>query len=48
MTARHLEATLRRRSGVAVIELHGEIHTFAEDVVDSADGEATTDTPNMQ
>ncbi len=43
MTARHLEATPRRRSGVATIELHGDIEIFAEDVLDSADGEATTD-----
>ena len=46
MTARHLEATVRRRSGVAVIDLHGEIDTFAEDVLDSAYTEATTVTPN--
>ncbi len=45
MAARHLEATLRGRSGVALIGPHGEIDTFAEDVVDSADGEATADTP---
>ena len=43
MTARHLEATPRRRSGVATIELHGDIDIFAEDVLDSADAEATTD-----
>ena len=42
MTARHLEATPRRRSGVATIELHGEMDTDAEDVLDSADTEATT------
>ncbi len=43
MTARHLETTPRRRSGVATIELHGDIEVFAEDVLDSADAEATTD-----
>ncbi len=43
MTARHLEATPRRRSGVATIELHGDIDNFVEDVLDSADAEATTD-----
>jgi len=46
MTARHLEATPRRQSGVAVIDLHGEIDRSAEDVLDSACTEATTDTPN--
>ena len=43
MTARHLEATVRRRSGVTIIDLHGNIKIFAEDVLDSADAEATTD-----
>ncbi len=43
MTARHLEAMPRRRSGVATIELHGDIEIFGEDVLDSADAEATTD-----
>ena len=43
MTARHLDAALRRRNGVAVIELHGDIDIFAEDVLDSADAESATD-----
>ncbi len=43
MTARHLEATLRRRNCVATIELHGDIDIFAEDVLDSADAAVTTD-----
>ena len=42
MTARHLEATPRRRSGVATIELHGDIEIFPKDVLDSADAESAT------
>ena len=46
MTARHIEATPRRRSGVATIELHGELHgdieIFPKDVLDSADAESAT------
>ena len=43
MTARHLEATVRRRSGVAIIDLHGDIEIFPKDVLDSADAESATD-----
>ena len=43
MKARHHEATPRRRSGVAVVELHGVMDIDAEDVLDPADAEATTD-----
>ena len=51
MAARHREATPRRRSGVATIELPGElpgelhvdIEIFGEDVLDSADAESATD-----
>jgi hypothetical protein len=43
MTARRLEATPRRRSGVATIELQGDIENFGEDVLDPTDAEATTD-----
>ena len=42
MTARHLEATPRRRSGVATIELHGDIEIFPKDVLDSTDAESAT------
>ncbi len=43
MTARHLEATPRRRSGVATIELHGDIEISSKDVLDPADEAVTTD-----
>ncbi len=43
ITARHLEAAPRRRSGVATIGLYGDIESFGEDVLDSADEAATTD-----
>ncbi len=43
MKARHLEATPRRRSGVATLELHGDTESFGEDVLDSADEAVTTD-----
>ena len=43
ITARHLEATPRRWSGAATIELRGDIEIFGEDVLDSADEAVTTD-----
>ncbi len=43
MTARHREATPHRRSGVATIELHGDIEIFPKDVLDTADAESATE-----
>ncbi|HEY7350512.1 MAG TPA: STAS domain-containing protein [Ktedonobacterales bacterium] len=35
-----LEASVRRAPGVAIIDLHGEIDSFGEDVLNAAYGEA--------
>lgn len=46
MAARTLEAHVRRhRPRVAVVELHGEINAFAEDVLNAAYAEAEAEAP---
>ena len=40
MTAKSLEAQVRHQPRVAVIDLHGEINAFAEDVLNKAYAEA--------
>ncbi len=46
MAARTLEARVRRhRPRVAVVELHGEINAFAEDVLNAAYAEAEAEAP---
>ncbi len=37
---RHLEAKVRYESGVAIVDLHGEINAFAEDALNGAYSEA--------
>ena len=41
MADKYLEATVRRASGVAVIDLRGEINSFTEETLNSAYVEAT-------
>ena len=45
MTAKHLEATVRRINDVAIIDLQGEINAFAEEALNTAYTEATGDNP---
>ena len=45
MTAKRLEATVRRISDVAIIDLSGEINAFAEDALNTAYADAATDNP---
>jgi anti-anti-sigma factor len=40
MTARQLEARVRHESGVAIVDLRGEISAFAEDTLNAAYAEA--------
>ncbi|MDQ6643400.1 MAG: STAS domain-containing protein [Chloroflexota bacterium] len=40
MTAKSLEAQVRHQPRVAIIDLHGEINAFAEDVLNSAYADA--------
>src|SRR6266699_7293423 len=40
MTARILEASLRYQPRVAIVDLHGEINAFAEDVLNAAYADA--------
>jgi anti-anti-sigma factor len=40
MPARNLEASVRHQSRVAIVDLHGEINTFAEDVLNAAYADA--------
>ena len=40
MSARTLEASVRHQPRVAIVDLHGEIDAFAEDVLNSAYAEA--------
>ncbi|MDQ3784491.1 MAG: STAS domain-containing protein, partial [Actinomycetota bacterium] len=37
---RHLEAKVRHESGIAIVDLHGEINAFAEDALNGAYSEA--------
>ena len=41
MTARHLEATVRSRAGIPVIDLAGEISGLSEEALDSVYAEAS-------
>ena len=45
MTAKHLEADVRRHHNIAVIALDGEINAFAEEALNAAYAEATKDKP---
>ena len=45
MTAKHLEATVRRANGVAIIDLQGEINAFAEEALNTAYAEAASHNP---
>ena len=48
MSARTLEAHVRRhRPRVAVVELHGEINAFAEEVLNAAYAEAESEAPEV-
>ncbi len=40
MPAKRLEAEVRHKPGVAIIDLHGEINAFAEDALNAAYAEA--------
>ena len=40
MPAKNLEASVRCRENVAIVDLHGEINAFAEDVLNAAYAEA--------
>ena len=46
MTTRHFEATVRRVGAVPVIDLNGEINAMAEDALNAAYDESTSDTPD--
>jgi anti-anti-sigma factor len=41
-----LEASVRRRPGVAIVDLHGEINGFAEPALDAAYSEAESQAPD--
>jgi anti-anti-sigma factor len=41
MTARHLEASVRVRAGIPVIDLEGEISSLSEEALDAAYAEAS-------
>lgn len=43
MTAKHLEATVRRENDIAIIDLQGEINAFAEEALNTAYAEAASD-----
>jgi anti-anti-sigma factor len=45
MPARHLEATVRREPGAAVIDLEGEINGFGQEALDAAYAEAEGENP---
>ncbi len=47
MTIKQLETRVRHRSGVAIIDLRGEINAFAEESLDSAYAEACTANPGV-
>ncbi len=42
---RHLEAKVRHESGIAIVDLHGEINAFAEDALNGAYSEAEGNGP---
>ena len=45
MTARHLEASVRSRAGIPVIDLEGEISGLSEEALDTAFAEASRQEP---
>ena len=45
MPAKHLEAHVRHRPAIAIIDLHGEINAFAEDVLNVAYVDAESQEP---
>src|SRR5215471_1776739 len=47
MPAKSLEAQVRHQSGVSIIELEGEIDSFAEDMLNYAYAEAESRDPNV-
>ncbi len=47
MTIRQLETRVHHQSGVAIIDLSGEINSFAEEALDSAYAEACTANPGV-
>ncbi len=46
MSANKLETAVRRRSGVAVVDLRGEINAFAEEALNAAYAEADGEAPD--
>jgi anti-anti-sigma factor len=46
MSAKSLEASVRAASGVAIIDLHGEIDSFGEHTLNAAYDEAESQAPN--
>ena len=46
MVAKHLEVTIRRHNGVVVLDLEGDINSFAEETLNAAYAEATDDAPD--
>ncbi len=46
MSANKLEVAVRRRSGVAVVDLRGEINAFAEEALNAAYAEADGQAPH--
>src|SRR5512140_1070180 len=47
MIAKQLETKVHRQSGVAIVDLQGEINSFAEDALDAAYDEACTENPGV-
>ncbi len=47
MPARNLEARVRHQPRVAIIDLHGEINAFAEDVLNAAYADAESQEANV-
>ncbi|HEV2239191.1 MAG TPA: STAS domain-containing protein [Ktedonobacterales bacterium] len=47
MTSRTLEASVRRQPTTAVVELHGEIDSFAEAALNSAYADAESQSPRV-
>lgn len=46
MSNEPLEATVRQAPGVAIIDLHGEINSFGEEILDAAYDEAERQVPD--
>ena len=47
MTARQLEATVRKQPRAAIVDLHGEINSFAEPALNAAYAEAEAGDPEV-